>query len=698
MGHRLEPFFSPAGVVLVGATGDSAKLGYGVARNLAQGRFGGAVHYVNPAGGELFGRPVHRSLATVPDPVDLAVLLVPAAAVPDSLRACGERGIGSVVVESGGFRESGPEGSLLEDRCTTIARRFGIRMLGPNCMGTMDTHTGLDTTFLQPPGPVPGEVAFISHSGAICAAVIDWAAGRGFGISRLASLGNQADVTETEVLSVVAGDPHTRVVTLYLEGVADGRRLVEIASRIDKPVIALKVGRSAAGGRAVTSHTGALAGRGAAYSAAFRRAGIIEARTVEEMFDWAQALAWAPLPAGPGIAVLTNAGGPGVAAADALEAAGVGLAEISDQTRSRLAGMLPAAASLANPIDMLASASPERFAGCLAVLLDDPGVDGVLVVFPPPPMFPAEDVAGALVPVVDSSSKPVLVTLMGERSVGRAAAVLRAARIPDYPFPERAAGAFTTLAGRAGRRVRAVAAPLEGLKAGRVREILARARPGEWLPSGAVAEILTAYGIAVPAWRPADGVEAAVAAAERIGYPVALKVDSADLPHKSDVGGVRLGLADPGAVRAAYPALVGAVEAALPKARVRGVQVQAMADPGQDVILGSTSDPQFGPLVMFGSGGIEVEGLEDVGFALAPLTDADVGYLLESTWAGRRLTGYRSLPAADRGMVEQVLVRLAQLACDHPGIAEVEVNPLRVYAPGRGAVAVDARIKVTEAA
>ncbi len=391
----LIPFFAPQGIVLVGASQNPVKLGYGLARNLVHSNYQGAVHFVNPNGGSLFGRTIYTSLAQVPDPVDLAILLIPAAAVPAALDECGQRGLRAAIIGSGGFRETGQAGAELEQDCLRVAASYNMRLLGPNSIGLLDTHLPVDATFLPPPGPLPGDVAFISHSGAICAAVIDWARGQGFGLSRLVSLGNQVDVNETDVLGAVAKDSYTRVLTLYLEGVSDGRRFVEQAGRVarQKPVIALKVGRYASGQQAVASHTGALAGQESAFNAAFRRAGVIRADTSEEMFDWARALAWSPLPQGRSMAVLTNAGGPGVTAADALEANGLSLAQLQDETSAWLRAILPPAASLKNPVDMLASATPEQYAQCLGILLADPGVHGVLVILPPPPTHTAGAVA-----------------------------------------------------------------------------------------------------------------------------------------------------------------------------------------------------------------------------------------------------------------------------------------------------------------
>ncbi|MDQ7841074.1 MAG: acetate--CoA ligase family protein [bacterium] len=710
MDPSLLPFFSPNGVVIIGASHDPYKLGHGVARNLVASGYRGAIHLVNPRGGRLFDRPVYAEVALVPDPADLAILIVPAPAVPEALRACALRGIRTAIVTSGGFREAGPEGTALEAECVRIARESGVRLLGPNCIGVLDTHLPLDTTFLQPPRPLPGSVAFISHSGAMCAVVAEQARALGLGISRMVSMGNQSDVTETELLPLVAEDPDTRVVTLFLEGCSDGRRFVEQSRRIArwKPIIALKAGRSAGGRRAAVSHTGALAGQDTAYDAAFHRAGVIRAGTIEEMLDWARALEWCPLPTGRAMAVLTNAGGPGVMAADALEACGLSLAELNEATRSALQGLLPASASVSNPVDILASASPEMYAACLRLLLGDPGVHGVLVMLPPPPMHPAGSVAEALVQVEANFAKPVMVVLMGGDSMRDSAERLRAARIPDCRSPESAASALAALAGRAEALGRCEQPPavFGDVRPEVVREVIRRAladgtdtgaasatgAAGIWLAPDDAGRVLTAYGIPVPRIELARTGGEAAALACQMGFPVALKVASPEITHKSDVGGVMLDLADAAAVAGGFAAMLARVRSARPEARIEGALVQRMLPSGQDVIVGALADPQFGPLMMFGSGGVEVEGLGDTAFALAPLSRPDADALLASTWAGRRLCGYRSLPPADRGAVIEVVLRLGQLATDFPDLVEIEINPLRVLPDGQGAVAVDVRI------
>lgn len=705
----LSAFFAPQGVAVIGASQDPNKLGYGLARNLVQSNYRGTIHLVNPRGGSLLGQSIYHNIQEVPDPVDLAILLIPAPHIPQVLESCGQRGIPAVILASGGFRETGAEGAALEEICLEISRRYGMRMMGPNCIGLLDTHLPMNATFLPPPGPLPGDVAFISHSGAICAAVIDWARGQGFGLSRLVSLGNQADVNETDVLAPVATDSHTRVLTLYLEGISNGQRFIEEAQRISlqKPIIALKVGRFASGARAVASHTGALAGQENAFNAAFKKAGVIRANVSEELFDWARALAWCPTPKGRKVAVLTNAGGPGVTAADALEADRLILANLQESTRQQLQEALPPAASLQNPVDMLAGAGPEQYAACLHILLADAGVDSVMVILPPPPMHTAGAVAKAIIPIIHHSDKPVIVALMGERLIQEAVEHFRAAHIPEYRFTERAASALAILSERAEYLAQTLQTQEDEtfmVNRGEVEKILAgilldTGEIDSWLHSSQTPRILEAYGIPILPSPIASTVDEAVLAAQAqgLGDPdisFALKIASPDIPHKSDAGGVLLDLKNIQEIEAGFTKIMGNVQSACPEAHIDGVHVQRMIPDGQDVIIGAVHDAQFGALIMFGSGGVEVEGLKDVSFALAPLSRSEVVTLMTTTWAGQKLQGYRDLKPADQEAVIQTILCLAQLAVDFPQIAEIEINPLRVLAYGKGAYALDTRCRL----
>jgi acetyl coenzyme A synthetase (ADP forming)-like protein len=716
MSSPLTPFFNPRGVVVVGASTSPEKLGYGAARNLVYSGYNGAINFVGLKSGTLFNRPLYTDLSQVPDPVDLALLIVPAPATPEMLEACGQRGIRAAIVVASGFREARPEGAALEAQCLEVARKYGIRMVGPNCIGSLDTHLPLDTTFLAPPMPARGHIGFVSHSGAFCAAIIDWARNHGFGFSRLISLGNQADVNETDMLPVVAADEHTHVIVLYLEGVGDGRRFVEVAREVtrQKPVIALKVGRFESGQRAASSHTGALAGSDTAYEAAFEKAGIFRADSAGEMFDWAQALAAWPMsgsatlshrpePARPdraeragvegqakgnslgwNVAVLTNAGGPGVIAADALEVNGLYMANLSGETEKTLAEMLPPAASVHNPVDMLASASPSQYADCLQTLLADTNVDAALVLLPPPPMYHAEEVADVLIPIIHKSEKPILVALLGSELTKEAAKHFQRADIPTYTFPERAASALGILARRAEYLTTEYTESTEKFKKISVNSVVS-------VVNQSPEELVSAYGIPTAPMKLAASAEEAANIARRLGFPLVMKIASPDIAHKSDMGGVLLDISSEREAYNGYAQLVKKAGASRPDAKIEGVDLQRQIPLGQEVILGVLQDPQFGPLIMFGSGGVEVEGLKDVAFALGPLTQVEAESLMRRTWAGKKLEGFRNIAAVDKSAVADALVRLSILANEHPEIAEVEINPLRVLS--QGAVAIDVRIK-----
>ena len=689
------PFFKPDGIVIVGASTSTEKLGYGVARNLIQSGYPGVIHFVSQKPGELFGRPLYTQINQVPDPVDLAILIVPPHATPKTIEVCAKRGIKAAIIVSSGFREVGAEGAKLEQECLHIARAKGMRLLGPNCIGTIDTHLPLDTTFLQPPMPAQGHIGFISHSGAFCAAIIDWSRREGFGFSQVISLGNQADVNETDALAAMAEDEHTRVIVMYMETVSDGRRFVDVAREVTrrKPVIALKVGRFEAGQKAAASHTGALAASDTAFEAAFEKAGILRADSAEQMFDWARALQSYPQGLGDTLeknagysnseghrmAVLTNAGGPGVIAADALEDNGLQLAPLSQSTLEALSAALPPAANIHNPVDMLASASPETYAICLDVLLSDNCVDGALVILPPPPMFKAEDVAEKLVSANRQFAKPVVVALLGSTLIENARSTFERSSVPTFPFPERAASALGALARRA-----------HFLDNGPWTMDNVAARLSSMV-SSSIEELMEAYQIPIAPIKLARDLHEAESIADVLGYPLVMKIASPDILHKSDVGGVLLNITNSEMLFSAYTQVMDTVTKAMREVRIDGVHLQRQIPSGQEVIVGAVRDSQFGPLMMFGSGGVEVEGLKDVSFALAPLTQAEASKMIRKTWAGRKLAGFRNIPPADEDSVIDVLVKLSRLVLENEFIQEIEINPLRVLS--QGAVAVDVRMK-----
>jgi acetyl coenzyme A synthetase (ADP forming)-like protein len=691
----VQSLFAPRGIAVIGASRDATKLGYGVARNLVNSGYRGAIHFINPNADQILGLRCYPSIEAAPDPIDLVVVIVPAALVPQTIESCGRRGIRWAIIVSGGFRETDRAGADLEQQIVAIARRYGLRLIGPNCIGLIDTHLPFNTTFIKSV-PQPGEIAFVSQSGAICQAVIDWGTGMGFGFSRIASLGNQADLSEAEVITALAADPYTRVITMYLEGVKDGvqfKQAVSAAAR-EKSIVALKVGRTAAGKRAVSSHTGALAGQETAYDVVFDRYGILRANTTEELFDWARALAWCPPLQGDRVAVLTNAGGPGILAVDAIEASGLRLATLALKTITTLKEFLLPHASFSNPIDMLASAGPREYAEALRVLLADAGVDAVLVICVPPPIEDPTLVAQAVADVGQAATKPVVVAVMGEATVRDALKALRAVRLTDYRFPERAASALGALWRYVQWQARPREEPVvfEDVDRAAVSALFAASQQRNWIAGTTATQILAAYRIGGTREALVRSADEAVQWADVGGYPVVLKIASPDIPHKSDIGGVALDLREAEALRAAFERIRAKARAANPAARIDGATIQPMLRDGHEVIIGAVRDEQFGPLIMFGAGGVDVEGQRDVAFGLAPLTRQEAERMVEATFAGRRLRGWRGSPPVDREAVIDRVLRLAQLISDFPQVAEVEINPLRVMEGG--AVAIDVRIRV----
>lgn len=697
----LSAFFAPRGVAVIGASRDERKLGYGVLHNLVQHGFSGSVYPVNPKADEILGQPCYPSIRDVPDPVDLAVIVLPAHLILPLMEDCGQRGLYGVIVISGGFREIGPEGAQREEELIEIAQRYGMRLMGPNGIGVIDTITRLNTTFVAGM-PERGNIAFISQSGAIGGGILDWAQTDGVGFSRFISLGNQADVTEMEVLAFLGEDPHTRVITMYLEGVADGRSFMDAAKRIarEKPIIVLKVGTTEAGARAATSHTGALAGTTHVYRAAFRQCGILQAESVEDLFDWARICSAYQQLAGDDVVVVTNAGGPSVVAADGVEHAGLQLASLQTTTQDRLRSILAPHASVKNPVDMLGGAGGSTYRRVMATVLEDPDAHGVVVIHVPQALVSPEAVAqGIGEALVDrSDAKPVVACYFGGVSVQSARRVVRKSYgIPDYGSPGRATRALGVLA----RRRRWLAQPQQSppmftdVDTDSVRQWLkeSRAAGRQILNDHWAFNIAAAYQIPIASTRLARTSEEAVRHAGDIGYPVALKAVAPGVVHRTEMDGLVLGVRDRQGVDAAFRRLKNEM-AASADTELDGVLVQEMVSADWEVIAGFTRDPQFGPVVMYGLGGIYVEMLDDVSFRVAPLTEADARAMIEETRSARLLKGVRGRPPTDIKAIIDCLLRLSQLALDCPQIGELDINPLMVNEAR--VVAVDVRLAIGE--
>jgi len=699
----LTEFFAPESVAVIGASTNPQKLGYAVLENLVTGGYveRGIVYPINPKADSILDIKAYPSVLEVPDPIDLAVIVIPYPYVPDALRTCGEKGIPAVVVISAGFREAGREGLDRELELIEIARKYSIRLIGPNCLGVIDTYTPLNASF-SAGTPPSGPMAFMSQSGALGTAVLDISLAGRLGLSKFVSLGNKADVDEIDLLNAWEDDPNTRVIMIYSEGMSNGQEFIRTARRVSakKPVVAIKSGVTQSGSRAVSSHTGSLAGSEQAYYAAFRQAGVLRAESMESLFDISLALGYQPLLQGDRIAIITNAGGPGILATDALERSGLSLAQLENETITSLSQYLPDAASAANPVDVLGDARANRYQKALETVVADPNVDGLLVVLTPQAMTEIEATADAIGRLSKEIEKPMITCFMGEAKVESGIDRLERYGVPNYPFPERAAMALKAMSDY--RKVLARPEPeyVEfEVDHESARQIFEQVRVQGRLSIGdsEARQILTAYNLKIPTSELAADPDGAVAIANKIGYPVVLKIASPDILHKTDVGGVKVGLESAEQVRDAFELMVYRAQRYLPQAHLWGCLVQQMVPPGGlEVLIGMNRDPQFGPLVTFGLGGIYVETLKDVTFRIAPFPVQSAKNMLSEIRAHAILDGVRGEPPADKEAIVDVLLRIGQLVQDFPEIVELDINPLMVYPKGQGAIAIDMRLVLSQ--
>jgi acetyl coenzyme A synthetase (ADP forming)-like protein len=676
----LKPFFLPQTVAVVGASSREGSIGGELFRNVLRGEFLGTCFPVNKKAAPVAGVHAYPTVAAIGEPIDLAVICLPGGAVLDAAADALAAGVRALCVISAGFAEVGPEGAVRQQELVALVRSHGARLLGPNCLGIAAAAPQLNATF-GPRALPPGNVGFSSQSGALGLAVLERAAERQLGLSAFVSIGNKADISSNDLLEYWEDDPATDVVLLYLESFGNPRKFGRVARRVarSKPIVAMKAGRTSAGARAASSHTAALAGSEAAVDALFDQAGVLRVDTLEELLDVTGLLAGQPLPRGRNVAVLTNAGGLGILCADACEAAGLTLPPLADSTLEALRAVLPAEASVANPIDMLGSAVGVTYERALPLLLDDPGIDAVIVLFVPPVVAGADEVAEAVVRAVPvDAGKPVLVSII---SGGGPPQALLSAPVASFAYPESAARALGRAAARGEwlRRPQGRVPALEDLDPKRAAAI-ARDAGDRWLTAGETRSLLQSYGIPVVDERTAATLDEAVAAAKELGYPVVLKTAVAGA-HKTEVGGVALDLRDEAAVRDAANR-IGAP-----------LLVQPLVRGGVELLVGAVEDPVFGPLVALGPGGTLAELIGAAAFRLAPLTDADADELVETEKVGRLLAGYRGAPPADIRSVTDLLLRVGRLVDDVPELAELDLNP--VIAGPQGCVAVDARVRVS---
>ena len=694
----LEALLNPGTIAVIGASRTPGKVGYAIADNLVNGIFKGEVVLVNPTTSGILGVPCFPDLKSSGRKIDLSIVSLPTHMVKQAVQDSIDAGAGAVVVITAGFKEVDEKGAALEKEIARLCISRGVRLMGPNCLGIINTENGMNASFASKM-PMKGGISVLSQSGALATAILDWAAERHLGLAKLVSIGNKADLNENDFLAAFADDPETSVIVGYLESIVSGDEFIKTAeaAAARKPVVILKAGTTEAGTKAASSHTGSLTGADIAYGAAFRRSGIIRAETFERLFDYATALAMQPLPAGDRVAIITNAGGPGIMAADAVEKMGMHVAVLADSTATALKKKLPEAASVGNPIDVLGDADPERYTTALEAAQEDDSVDAVIVILTPQAMTKPAETARAVAEHI-KGNKPVLACFMGGEDVMPGREELVARSLPDYPSPDRTVAALKAMCDYAAWKQRPPRVVMRfPVNRRRVERIIKHQLRMNRHQVGEVKakEILRAYNFNVPAGGLAYSADEAVEIADRVTYPVAMKIVSPDILHKSDLGGVKLNISGRETVRDAYDLMMMRIGQRAPEARLEGVYIEKMCPLGRETIIGMTRDPQFGPMLMFGMGGIFVEVLKDVSFHLAPITFEEAIQMLEGTRSYKLLTGARGHAGVDLQAIARSLQRMSQLVTDFPQIVEMDINPLIVGKIGTEPIAADARISLS---
>ena len=694
-----KELFEPDSIAIIGAAREELKVGHIVVKNLLESKYEGKIFPVNPKSEEILGLKCYPSVLDIPDEVQAAVICVPNTFVPKVMEECGEKKVKAAIIITAGFKEIGKEGAELEHQVGAIAKRYGIRVLGPNCLGIINTQKKMNATFTKN-YPKEGSIGISSQSGAICSTLLDWASEINVGFSKFISVGNKVDMEEADILRYLRDDPATKVIGMYVEGMAHGTQFMEEAEATSrhKPVIALKAGRTSSGAKAASSHTGAISSSDRVYDAAMGQTGIIRVHNIEELFDLLLVFSNMPLPSqGGGVAIITNAGGLGVMAADACGDYGLRMASFTNETVRKLRSYLPEEANFYNPVDVIGDAKADRYEFAMQTVMDDPGVAAVLVLLAPTDLVDISGVASMVASYAGRATMPIVSCFAGGEDAQEGIKILRQAGIPNYPSPDRgvrAIGAMMEYEDTRERNLAEIFSHVRGDKL-RVERALKKARSeGRVSLSEAEGkEILKAYGVPVPREALADTEDKAVAAANKIGYPVVMKVESPDIAHKTDVGGVVVDLKSDEEVRKQFNLMLSRVRERAPRARVDGVSIQQMKS-GREVIVGMVRDDQFGPVITFGLGGIFVEVLKDVSQRIVPLSDVDVWEMISSIKAYPILTGARGKKPADIPALREVIVRVAQIAVDNPSITELEINPVIVGDLEQGVSAVDALVVI----
>ena len=698
MVHKTEALLYPNSIAVIGASRTVGKVGYEIVSNLLQGGFAGELVLVNPAAEEVQGLKCYKNLQSYSGTVDLSVITTPLEMVREAVEQSIRAGAKAIAVVTAGFREIGPEGARLETEITQLCTAAKVRLLGPNCLGLINTHHHLNASFSKQI-PLPGGISVLSQSGAVCTAMLDWAAAHHLGLAKVVSIGNKADLNETDFLLAFAQDEQTEVIVGYLENITSGNEFIKVAESASavKPVILLKAGITQAGVMAATAHTGNPAGDDITYAAAFKRSGVIRAESFDALFDYAAALSMQPLPSGDRVAIITNAGGPAVMAADAVEKSGMQVATLGSSTADELKQKLPSAAIVSNPIDVLGDADPQRYATAVEAAQKDERVDAIIVILTPHAMTrPAETVRALAAHSQDK--KPILLVFLGGRSMMPERKELTECRLPDYPSPERAVSALHAMFEYASWRNRPPRIVTRfPVNRRRVERIISRCIKTNYLEVGEVEakEILRAYDFNVPEGAVSHNPDEAVEIAQRIGFPVALKIVSPDILHKSDVGGIKLQISSSEQVRDTYDLLSLRVGRHAPEVRLDGIYIEKMCTRGLEVILGMTYDRQFGPVLLFGLGGILLDVLKDVSCYLAPITAEEALQMLKETRSYARLKGARGQADIDLVPIATGLQRISQMAMDFPEITELNINPMIVGSVGTEPVVVDARMRLS---
>ena len=704
--NDINSIINPKSIAVVGASNRSGSLGLNIFRNLLDAGYQGILYPVNPNARSIQGVKAYPRLLDIPDEVDMAELIVPSAHVPSVIEEAGQKGIKGCVIITAGFKEIGGLGVELEKRMMSVAKKHGIRVVGPNCLGVINTNkeVRMNASFARFM-PKTGNIALVSQSGAMCVAILDVATGRNMGFSKFVSIGNKADVSEIDFLQYLKDDPDTDVIIMYLEDILDGHAFIEIAREITlvagKPIFALKAGRSAEGARAAASHTGSLAGSDASYDAIFLQGGIQRVEGVSELFNYAQAFSMQPLPKGNRIAIVTNSGGPGIMATDALMGPGLGLklATLSEETEKKLKGHLPPTASIKNPVDVIGDAGHDRYEAAVRATIMDDGVDGAIVILTPGGITEILETAQIMPRVAEGIDKPILCSFMGLVDVSEGARYLEQHGIPNYIFPEDAARTMAAMVryneniAPRKKKKRVIFSLLEDReKASHIIKEKLAGKEKYYMSEGEANEILDCYAFPLLQSRIVKDAAEIDAAVEEIGLPVAMKIDSPNIVHKSDAGGVRLKIRTAEQAKKAFKDITENAKKYKPDAHINGILIEQMARGGVEVILGSFRDPKFGPICMFGLGGVFVEALKDVTFRLAPMWETSAENMIRSIKAYTVLKGIRGNPPSDIKATELCILRLSQMVSNHPEISELDINPLIIYPEGKGCVVADSRI------